>query len=225
MFKTEPHLHTSESSGCGKLPAAEMITAYHAAGYTTVFVTDHYTTASFAKRAGSTWEEKMDTYLTGYRAAKAAGDALGMHVLLGAEIRFTENCNDYLLYGADETFLTSCYAWLERPAADFLPFAHAHGVTVIQAHPMRDGKCIPMPQAADGFEVYNTNPRHENFCSETLAAADRHGLLITGGSDAHRPEDVARGGILTETPILCGEDYIRALRGGNYRCLADGKPI
>jgi len=219
MYKTETHLHTAESSSCGKLPAAEMIAAYHAAGYTTVFVTDHFTIKSFEKRAGNTWEEKLEAFFTGYRAAKAVGEPLGMHILLGAEIRFEENSNDYLLYGADEAFLHSCRDWMKRKAAEFLPFAHAHGVAVIQAHPMRDGKCTPNPHAADGFEVYNTSPRHENFCAETLEMANRHGLLITSGSDAHRPEDIARGGILTDAPITSGEEYIAALRGGNCRLL------
>ena len=43
MYKTEPHLHTSEVSLCGKISAEEMIKLYSKAGFSTVFVTDHFT--------------------------------------------------------------------------------------------------------------------------------------------------------------------------------------
>ena len=219
MYKTETHLHTSEVSRCGKVSAAEMISRCKDAGYTTVFVSDHITPAYFKRYGELTWEEKISRHLRGYRAAKEAGDTLGVCVLLSSELRFEDSVNDYLLYGIDEQFLLECRDIFSMQIEAFIDYAHARGVSVIQAHPMRSGKCTPTPLHVDGMEVYNTNPRHENFTAETLAVAVQHGLLITSGSDAHRPEDVARGGIITDTPITSAAEYIAALRTGKYRCL------
>ena len=47
MFKTETHLHTSEVSRCGQVSAAEMIELYKEAGYSTVFVSDHFKPHTF----------------------------------------------------------------------------------------------------------------------------------------------------------------------------------
>ena len=46
MFKTETHLHTAEVSSCSKIKAREMIRKYYEAGYSTVFVSDHFQTNS-----------------------------------------------------------------------------------------------------------------------------------------------------------------------------------
>ena len=219
MYKTETHLHTSEVSRCGKVSAAEMISRYRDAGYTTVFVCDHFTADYFRRYGDISWEEKVSRHLRGYRAAKEAGDALGVHVLLSSELRFEGSVNDYLLYGIDESFLLECRGVFSMQIEAFIDYAHARGVSVIQAHPMRGGKCTPTPLYVDGMEVYNTNPRHENFTGETLAIARQHGLLITSGSDAHRPEDIACGGIQTDTPITSAAEYIAALRTGSYRCI------
>ncbi len=225
MYKTETHLHTAESSGCGKLSAEEIIIRCHDAGYNTVFVSDHFTAPSLARFGNMPWEETIERYLCGFRAAETAGRQLGMHILLSAEIRFNGSVNDYLLYGIDETFLLSCRDAFAMGIHDFLPYAHAHGVTVIQAHPLRDGKCIPTPQDADGFEVYNSNPRHDNHSADALALAKQYGILITSGSDAHRIEDIAGGGILTDMPITSAAEYIAALRSGQYRCIGTPEQI
>ena len=40
-MKLDLHVHTSEVSGCGKVPAAEMVRLYHEAGYDAIVITDH----------------------------------------------------------------------------------------------------------------------------------------------------------------------------------------
>lgn len=46
----------------------------------------------------------IDTYLTDYKLAVETGKKYGINVILGCEIRFSENLNDYLLFGIDENF-------------------------------------------------------------------------------------------------------------------------
>lgn len=214
MYKTETHLHTSEGSRCGKLTAADMVARYKAAGYHTVFITDHFQKTHIDER-GETWDERIKSFLSGYRAAKIAGEEHGLAVLLGAEFGFVKHPDHYLVYGFDEQFLIEeGERALATDPAEFLTEAKDRGFLVVQAHPFRDGKCVPKPEWVDGFEVFNTNPRHENFDERCLAVAREHRLFCTGGSDAHRPEDVAGACVVTETPIESVEDFIRSVRSG-----------
>lgn len=43
-YLTEMHLHTKETSNCGKMPAAETVESYISLGYNTIVVTDHFST-------------------------------------------------------------------------------------------------------------------------------------------------------------------------------------
>ena len=72
MYKTETHLHTDESSSCGRVPAKELIRLYKEAGYTTVFVTDHFQKKGFAayEATAQLHEERLQKFLTGYYLAK-----------------------------------------------------------------------------------------------------------------------------------------------------------
>ena len=97
---------------------------------------------------------------------------------------------------------------------EFREHAAAHGVTVIQAHPLRDGKNTPHPEIADGFEVINSSPRHENFDGDVRALALKHGLLMSAGSDAHRECDVGGAAVLSEKRIETVDDYLELLRSG-----------
>ena len=214
MFKTETHIHTAESSACGKLSAEELVKRYYEAGYQTLFVSDHFQKRTFAALGDFSWDEKVEHFLKGYRIAKLAGEKLGMHILLSAEIQFNNTHNDYLLYGFNEIFKKTIPNVLDMSMESFYPYAKKHGVTVIQAHPCRDNKCTPTPECVDGFEVYNSNPRHENFTDKVLELAKEYHKPITAGSDTHRMEDIALSGVMTEREICTVEDYLRAFYAG-----------
>jgi hypothetical protein len=165
------------------------------------------------------WEQKVDKFLEGYRLAKEAGEALGMNIILSAELRLQPLKNHYLLYGdgIDRDFLAARPDIFEMGIEEFSVYAKAHGITVVQAHPLRDGKCVPTPEYVDGLEVFNPNPRHENFTPQVLEIAKEHGLAITSGSDAHRYTDIAHGGVITEQEIKTASDYVRMLLAGELR--------
>ena len=201
-----------------------MIKKYYDAGYQTVFVTDHFYDKYFQNLGELDWEEKVEHFLLGYRAAKEVGEALGMHVLLAAELRLECSDNDYLLYGVDEEFFRGFDNAFDMSLENFYLYAKEHGVTVIQAHPLRDHKCTPTPEFVDGFEVHNGNPRHENFTDKVVELAREHQKLMTGGSDAHRPQDVGTSGIMTEMEIRTADDYVDALTRGVYTIInGEGK--
>lgn len=217
MYKTETHLHTSEVSPCGKLSAKEMVQHYYRAGYQTLIVTDHFHTNSLARFGDIPLSEKIKCFCSGYEHVKAAAEPLGMHAILGAEITFDDSPNDYIVLDIDSVFLEECLSMLPFTIEHFYPFAKQRGVTVIQAHPYRDGFCFPTPESVDAIEVYNTNPRHENHTERALEMALRYGKVITSGSDAHRIEDVGHGGVLSASQIRDAEEYVRLLMAGELQ--------
>jgi predicted metal-dependent phosphoesterase TrpH len=220
MFKTETHLHVSEISPCSKLTAREMIELYAKEGYSTVFVSDHLKSRFYDNFPELTLKEKVDKFFYGYDEAKKAGDELGVNVLISAELTYDHSPNHYLLYGFDKSFFYDLPNLFTMPKEEFYRYAKSKGVTVVQAHPYRDGKNTPDdPDIIDAVEAYNSNPRHDNFTEDCFAYASANGLPVTGGSDAHRLEDVARGGVITDVEITTAEQYVEALLSGSLEII------
>ena len=107
-FLFDPHTHTAETSKCGHLPAAEVVDRYVRSGFSGLVVTDHLHPEYLSRiDKDHDWNKAMDHYLSGYHASKKRGDEVGFQVILGTELRFPENDNDYLVYGIDEDWLRS----------------------------------------------------------------------------------------------------------------------
>lgn len=215
MFKTETHLHTPPVSTCAKLPTDVMLRAYKEAGYETVFVTNHF--AEYHFPAGLTFPEYVDYYFNGYEEAKAIGDEIGLTVLFAVEL--TLRGNHYLLYNTDKAFFLAIPDIFTMQISEFYAYAKANGVTVIQAHPFRDGKCYPTPDAADAIEAINANPRHENFDEKCIALAKEHNLPMTAGSDAHQTPDIALAAMLSAEPIRSIKEYLDLLFEGKLQMM------
>ena len=211
MYKTETHVHVSESSKCGRVCADEMIKLYRDAGYKTVIISDHLQANFYAGFSEASWAESMDRFIQGYEASLKAGKKYGVNIIFSAEVRFNESKNHYLLLGIDKEFLLEREDLLDMGIKEFYPHAKAHGVTIVQAHPYRDKKCYPMVKYVDAIEVYNSNPRHENFTEKTYELAEKYNLPMTAGSDAHRLEDIALTGVTSEKEIKTAEDYVELL--------------
>lgn len=219
MFKTETHLHTAETSPCSRIGAAEMVRRYKDAGYSTIFVTDHFQLSTIGSYEDATWEEKTKRFLEGYYVAKREGDRIGVNVLLGAEFNFIEAPNDYLAYGISKEFFDKYPDLHTYGIEKFSKVAHENGVFIIQAHPYRDGYGYPTPDYIDAVEVCNTNPRHEDYNEKISAFAKENHLPFSGGSDAHRDADIGRGGIETETEIKTVEEFIDLIKTGNVNVI------
>lgn len=218
MFLIDTHVHTSEVSPCGKMGARETVERYAAAGYGALVITDHYHAGYFGQFEGLRWEEQVARYLVGYRAARECGEALGVAVLLGAELRFsyTSSPNDYLVYGIDEAFLLEHPRLYDCPAAEVAGLLHERGGLLFQAHPYRPGLTREHLEYLDGVEVYNGNPRHDSHNDRAAALAERFGLRAISGSDCHQAEDVARGGLRLDRPVTDNAAWIEVLRSGAF---------
>ncbi len=212
-MKIELHAHTSESSGCGKMPAEELIGRFRGAGYDTVVITDHLLGR---KDTDEPVRERVNRWLKGYRAARAAGERIGVHVLLGAEVRFASRPEDILVYGMKEEYAGWMFELMDSdmPMSKFYEEMKARGLIVVQAHPFRKNLRPIDQKYLDGSEVYNGNARHRNHMELAEYFAHQGGMsfLKTSGSDAHQTMDVARGGVISPQTITTNEELVAFLK-------------
>lgn len=212
MFKTEAHLHTRPVSSCGKLTPVEQVRLFKEAGYDTIIISDHFSRGHFKKMGEDlTFEQCVDRLCDAYVEAKAEGDKVGLTVLFSVELSFHKN--HYLLYGVTREMLKLREDIFDIDIDELYAHLKAHGVTIIQAHSHRAGKCIPHPDHVDGFEI-NCCLRKENFNEKTMTLAKECGKPLTIGSDCHRPEDVGVSATLTEEKIDSIEKYLELMRAG-----------
>lgn len=218
----ETHCHTSEVSVCARSRAADMVEAYVQAGYDGMVITNHCEPRfTFQRCPDEDWDKRAEWYLEGYRAAARAAQGR-CKVLWGIELRFTENVNDYLVYGLNEAILHELANahFMEWGIEKFSRYAREHHLLLMMAHPFRHGITVIDPSLVDGVEVFNCSPTIDshNFLAESWA--DRFGLLKSSGSDSHIVDYVAKGGILTEQPIVTIEDFCEAIRSRKIRLLS-----
>lgn len=210
-FKLDMHVHTKDTSPCGKISGTELVHLYKEAGYQGVVITDHYFDGYFEALSCTNWEEKIEKYLEGYRNAVNEGLKIGFDVILGIELRFQGSANDHLVYGIDEDFLMENRELYKLDLSRFVKLIRGRDILVFQAHPYRSG-CTPAdPALLDGVEIYNGNPRYESYNDKAYDFAARNNLRMISGSDFHRQEDLARGGIVTSEAIKDAKQLVSVL--------------
>lgn len=201
MYIYDTHVHTSETSPCGKIDARTLVHMYRNTGYHGLVITDHYFRGYFESLPYEKWEDKVSRYLAGYHTALEEGRKVGLNILLGIEIRFDENSNDYLVFGIDEDFLYKNKELYALTLKTFSEFIKGTSILIYHAHPFRVKMTRMDPELLHGIEVYNGNPRHNsnNNLADDFATANN--LKKLSGSDFHQVPDLARGGIvLPEAP-------------------------
>lgn len=215
----EMHAHSREVSACAHASAEELVKLYIDKGYDGVVSANHMNTETFpaVNLTDAPWKVKAEHFLSGYHALKAAaGDKLT--VLLGMEISFCGDPNDYLVYCITEDFIRNNGDLMALGNRAFSELAHKNGFIFVQAHPFRRSMRIADWNVLDGYEIFNGNPRHDS--SNEIAAhwAKLHGKgIVTSGSDFHDVDDAITGGIFFNKPINSNEDLLHELKSGNYR--------
>lgn len=223
-FYAQLHLHTAESSACGRDGAEAMMRACAGQGYGLVVVTDHFFNANTTSPRNLPWPERVGWLMKGYRAAKKAGDKLGVAVLFGWET--DQGGPEILTYGLGEEYLLThpdIAEWdLERYARE----TRAAGAFLAHAHPFRQAYYIdpfrPRPELYDAIEVYNAHHHHaghSEWDAQALRLAHRHGSLMTAGADAHKADEVGFGAMELPWPVADMDELIAALRSGRARVI------
>ncbi len=195
-FLMETHFHTSEVSRCGKVKASDAVRLYKEKGYHGIVVTDHFCTDFFERLGALSWDAKVDAYLEGYHAARAAGKACGIQVILGLEYAFPGTFDDILVYGVTPEMLKANPDMYRLGPVGFAKLAQRENLLLIQAHPFRPYITRVYEDMLEGLEVYNGNPRHDSDNGKAARLAQKKGWVQLSGSDFHQEGDVAAGGIL-----------------------------
>ena len=208
----EMHCHTGCTSRCGRVEPERIIEKKKKKGYNGLVVTDHYSPMTFVPNWNP--QKQIDFYLEGYRRMKAAaGD--DFTVLLGMELRHYATGNDYLIYGVTEEFLYNAGNLMMKGVNKMREFCDENGFLLYQAHPYRWYIVRHGLKYLHGIEVYNGKcPKKEN--DKSFEWAKQSGKLMVSGSDFHKEENLARGGIITEKPIKNNDDLVQILRNGAF---------
>ena len=227
----ETHLHTSESSACGRSTGAEMARACKEYGYTGIFVTDHNWGGNTATDRGLPWNEWVDAFVLGYSNAKAEGDKIGLDVFFGYEAGYRGT--EFLIYGIDAEWMKEHPQLLTATVEEQYAMVHEAGGLVMHAHPYREEFYIPeirlYPECVDGVEGVNathSNPgstAHNDpaFDLRAIAYAHLHNLPMSAGSDIHGTH-LFGGGTAFRRRLTSAADYVQAILTGEDYVLTDG---
>ncbi|MBQ3038845.1 MAG: PHP domain-containing protein [Clostridia bacterium] len=210
-FKTELHAHTTPASSCSQITPEYMVEMYKNNGYTSVTITNHFV---YDNNGSPT--DKIKFYLDDFYKTKEIAQKDGINIILGAEIRFSENINDYLVYGIDENDLYKIEQLLGYGIDNFYKEFKNKRNIIIQAHPFRDNIVLANPQSIDGIEVFNMHPGHNSRIGFAAKHARDNNLIPICGSDYHHFGHEALCSIKTETPVKDSFELAQILNNTEY---------
>ena len=226
-YKYETHCHSSLCSACAHSRPAELVQAYHNAGYAGMVLTDHFIHGNTAVDRTLPWEVRMRRYYAAYLEAVSAARGLDFDVIFGLEHAYGGG-QEVLCYGLNLDFLLDNPSIPHLSLPDFATLVHQHGGILIQAHPYRYGGWeISIPtDLVDGLEVYNAgNPPQKNLMA--LQKSREGSFILTSGSDTHwsgqvRPQ---RAGITLPHRVRDGQELVAALKNRDHRWLVGGHAV
>ncbi len=215
-FFAQLHLHTAETSRCGRSGGADMARACKAAGYDLIAVTDHFFNANIGCDWDLPWEAKVEYLFRGYYAAKKEGDRIGLEVIRGWET--FQDGPELLTYGLGEEFLLAHPHIDQEPYDEYIRLVTEAGGRIIHAHPYREASYIPEftpdPHSVEAYEVFNAAHANPEWNRLALEEARAHGLLQFAGSDAHSVERVPFGAMRFDKPVHTIDEMFEAARRG-----------
>ena len=186
-FRIEMHAHSYPTSPCSEVTPAELAEIYGKSDikYDAMVLTNHYSKGLCDDLSK---DEAVDRYLGEFYEFEKECKKYGITALLGCEIRFTENNNDYLIYGVDKDILSTAYDYFEKGLEGYRTEVKLEKSVFLQAHPNRNGMTEVDATLLDGIESFNMHPGHNSKIGIAAKYANENGLKIkTAGSDFHHP--------------------------------------
>lgn len=225
-YKYETHMHTREASACASSTGAEMARAHKQAGYTGIFVTDHFFNGNSAIPRELPWQERVERFCLGYEHAREEGERIGLQVFFGFEYAY--HGAEFLVYNLDKQWLLAHENIDLCSPRQALLQMHQSGAFVIQAHPFRERDYIDhiqlFPRDIDGVEAVNAAHLGEEgrrMNQRALAYARMFDLPATGGSDSHSVGCLFGGGVEVPEKLKTPLDYLANLQAGRVRLLGE----
>ena len=222
MFKTELHCHSKDASGCARVDVETIVKRFTEGGYTTLVLTNHFGDFTYDYLHAESWDDMIDKYVGAYKKLKDYADGK-LNILMGMELRFKQNGNDYLVFGPDEEFLKANPFLYNMKVWEFHKICQEKGYLLIQAHPFRNGMTVNAPWDIDGVEVFNGHMGHDSRNEIADMWADKYSLLKTSGTDFHYADVPTNAGIATECEITSIPQLIETLKSGSYKVIKHGE--
>lgn len=215
-FKIELHAHSYPVSRCGKVSPSKLVDIYHGLGFDGLVLTNHFFSETLDELPK---DQRVENYLAAFTEARDHAAPLGMRLYLGAELRFDECVNDYLLYGVDEELLRKIPPYFPKGLAAFRGEVPLLRSVLLQAHPFRKNMTLADPALLDGIETYNMHCGHNNCTPLAARYAAQQGFTVTaGGSDFHQPDCGYEGAIALRARTLPEDSFALAalLKSGDF---------
>ena len=190
--------------------------------YDAVVITNHFTADSQVMKE----KDPVEAYLEDFQIAREEGERRGIRVLLGAEYRFTECMNDYLVYGVDEAFLRETVNHLDMGIEAFYRKYHRQSLLILQAHPFRNGMTLANPECLDGIETMNLHQDHNSRVAIAIRYAwEKKFPVVTIGTDLHHIGHEGTSALRTRVLPENESQLVELLRSGDYLFEVGGCPM
>ena len=207
-YKTELHAHTSPCSSCANFSPADTVGFYQKDKVHSLVITNHLYGSWFE----GDHDARAEEWLADYYAAKEAAKGSDMQVILGVEMRFYENINDYLVYGISPDDIPFFISLIPDGIENFYRKAKTDKNIILQAHPFRSGMKLAPLSAIDGIEAYNFHPGHNSVVGFAARYAQEHDLTVSGGTDFHHAGHDAMCLMRTEACMRDSYDVAEVLK-------------
>lgn len=216
--KIELHAHSFPASPCCDCSIERALEIYAERQIEAICLTNHFYKDNRVF-SGKTKNECIDVYLSDYERFKTLSKPYGIKILLGCEIRFNENANDYLIYGVDKEILQQSFDYLEYDLKTYRDNVPLENSLLIQAHPFRDNMVLADANLVDGVETLNFHNTHNNrnaACS--MFAKENNISICTGGSDFHHDMKYHPASciMLSKTIPVDSFELAKILKSGDY---------
>jgi predicted metal-dependent phosphoesterase TrpH len=196
LFRIDLHVHTKYSRDC-ESPVEDAVAAAKAAGLKGIAITDHNTIGGNAEGDRLSTEEFL--VIPGIEISSRDGHILG----LGVNKLIPKNLS----------------------ASDTIELIREQGGIAISAHPFGIARRIGSVSKArfDAVEVFNSRAY---FISNGLARrfAERNGLPMVAGSDAHCPDEIGFAGVEMNCKLEL-ETVLNAIKRGEASTFGRPLPI
>jgi predicted metal-dependent phosphoesterase TrpH len=195
-FRIDPHVH-SFFSGDGSSSPEALIASAKRRGLHGFALTDHNTCDGCRYLRDQGW-------------IREDGEAVdGFLVIPGVEVSTAEG------------HLLCLGVWLPNglkgtPASEVIPMVHAQGGVAIPAHPYDRTRAGIRESAldqltVDGLEIFNAATALQKHNQSALEYAQRRGLPMTAGSDAHHCGAIGQSYTVFPAERLCSSEILRSL--------------